>query len=277
MGKLDWTRRLCVLVTCLLVTFFLSGCSFGPNQPRYALIAPAKEAFKTGKLVVVPAKVMQEYVSSGDKAMDAYLTSHPEVWQKPIAEYLQETLHKKMINVKIVQVNCENFKNLLQKVLAKYGRKGFINPTTDKFDEKFYKQVMLDLANQYHATLVVPYLILKSAHFTNKRLFDLLGTAKADWDGVSRTVDTGGSNFEHFILQEQVEGNIPVYSLHVEIYTPQRQIYWGNGGFDLKCKLKAGFGNDRFENIKLDSLFQNNEKHIQEAVEQAFGLFVNKL
>jgi predicted alpha/beta hydrolase family esterase len=261
----------------ILTCTFLYACVSTPKQPRFSIIKSKSSILQTGKIVIAPVKVIQEYVPSGDEEMDNYLVNHTEIWQHAIRAYLIKNLSSKDINVEIADV--DTFKNTLESTLEKYGHKGFINPDTGELDENLFKSVMKDIAAQYNSSLVVPSIILKTAHFTNKRLFNIFASAKAQWDGISRTVDTSG--FKRFLasnnpaFQKFVEGDIPVYSLHVEVYDPQGLVYWGNGGFELRYKLDPGIiSGEKFKKVNVESLFQNNEKHINEAVEKALEMLV---
>ncbi len=265
-------KRLILLMLSFSLSFLI-GCA--SVEERFSFINPAKEILSNNRFVVVPSSVIHEYVPC-DSDIDGYLKGDQEIWQKEIGTHLLKQFTEKGIKSGVELLNPSEFKKKLEASLAKNGRKGFMNPNTGTFDEDFYKDVMSDLAGQYKAPLIVPRLILKTASFSSAGIMRF--SAKAKWDGVSRTVETGGSAFGRFMAaglggERHVSGNAPVYSLHVEIYNSKGMAFWSNGGFDVKEKVSAGFVGtaDLVKRENIAELFgEKNKDNMKECIEVAF-------
>jgi hypothetical protein len=271
-------RRFCmrkvsyVAMAMLLVTLFI-GCASAPE--RFSMITPAKEILANNRFAIVPTSVLSEYVPC-DEEIDKYLSSNAEIWQPEISSQLTKKFAEKGIKAEIISVKESDFKDKLQALLKRNGREGFMNPNTGNFDESLYRLVMCDLSGQYKAALITPRLILKTAPFTSAGLMRF--SAKAEWDGVKRTVETGGSAVGRFLalgggFQRNVSGHAPVYSLRVEIFNQKEMAFWSNGGFDVKEKVSAGFiGSADFkkrEDIIGELFGEKNKDNMKESIEVA--------
>lgn len=268
-----------VLAMMLLV---LIGCASAPTEERFSLMSPAKEILANDKFLIAPMSVIHEYLSSGDKEVDSYLQGNGDIWQKEIAEFLEKKLGSK---AGILQISAAEFKDKIQAALKARGREGFINPNTGDYDAELYKDVIIGLAGQYKATLIVPNLTVKLTPFYKGSLtsraagfavlitmpLDALSSSKVAWDGVSRPFETGGSKLSGMFGGES-EGNLPVISLHIGMYNPDKMIFWGNGGFDVRSK--AGANSIVQRDVK--EIF-NNQKHLKESIEVAFEPLLSQL
>lgn len=246
--------RKLMLLAITLTLFSLISCASVPEEPRYTMFSAPKEILSCSKFVILPVSVMNEYVPSGDSELDSYLQNNPEVWQKEIASYFLKMMTEKGLNRQVEMLHPTEFRKQLEVLLAKNNRKGFINPDTGTFDDGFYKLIMTDLAEQYKATLIVPRLILQQitastgSSLTSMALgpvalltlpLDLMSSNKVQWDGVSRSFETGSAKFSRVFGGSSRSAGIDALSLYVEGFDSNGKKFWSRGGFDVRSKIGA--------------------------------------
>lgn len=222
-----------LLTACLSLILFV-GCASAPVEERFSLLSPAKEILSSNRFVIAPASVMCEYLPSTDTKLTEYVRDSKEIWQPEIASYLSTKFAEKGIRAEIIQIQPKEFREKLNSVK---GQGNFSAGTgTD-----FYRRVMSNLAKEYNAILIVPTLITKDALATAK--YRVLYTSlRVEWDGVSRSAETGGSAALGMLKGDAAlfrKANVRVISLHIESYDSKNMKFWSNGGFDTRTVVSA--------------------------------------
>lgn len=223
-----------IIIAGFISLFLFVGCASAPVEERFSLVSPAKEILSDSKFVIVPASIINEYLPSSDVNLDEYIRDSKEIWQPEIASYLVKKFSDKGIKAEIIQIQPKEFREKLNSVK---GQGNFSAGTRSDY----YRRVMSDLAKEYNATIIIPTLITKDVLATAK--YRVLYTSlTAEWDGVSRSAETGGSKALSMLKGDAALGRkdyVRVISLHLEGYDSKNMKFWSNGGFDTRSVVSA--------------------------------------
>lgn len=262
------------------LVLMLASCAYESKisqaEERFRLIEPKENILGAKKYYILSEAGICEAISTGRQDVDAIILKQSK-FQEEVFNQFRTKLDP---SVELIKVSKEETKQKIMETLKAEGRDNFYQPFGKDIDFYFYTKVMSKIAEKYEGNLIVPRLMVK---MVDAAAGDSSGYARGDlvFDGVKRRVETSGSFISRMMGGGgEVFGIIHVVSMQLEVYSPQKLLFWSRAGYDTLHLLSTVSLKDKPKDKDLNEVFgegKDAKENLQECVSVAlaplFGQF----